>query len=156
MLLHGYPVCSPLDFANLKPSEIIAKNNLNVMKSMEGDWSAKLGDFGIISLAEQKADQLMAQTLIGTLTFMSPERLTGKAYSFAADIWGLGLSLINAACGAFPISTEKGQWGLIHSIQTETIGLPKVGNFSDQFRDFITHCMCRDPNDRWSASLLLV
>lgn len=43
-----------------------------------------------------------AGSWVGTVTYMSPERITGKAYSFSTDIWALGLTLLEAACGHFP------------------------------------------------------
>jgi serine/threonine protein kinase len=45
-----------------------------------------------------------AQTFAGTLTYMSPERLNGEAYSYAADVWSLGLSLFTVALGRFPLA----------------------------------------------------
>ena len=33
---------------------------------------------------------------------MSPERLLGLPYSFSADVWGLGLILLEAALGRAP------------------------------------------------------
>ena len=36
---------------------------------------------------------------------MSPERISASDYSFAADIWGLGISLWECAVGRYPHAT---------------------------------------------------
>ena len=39
---------------------------------------------------------------VGTVTYMSPERIRGDKYSFDSDIWSLGLTLVECAIGRFP------------------------------------------------------
>lgn len=40
---------------------------------------------------------------------MSPERMEGgRYYSYAGDIWSLGIMLIEMATGQFPFKEEKG------------------------------------------------
>ena len=43
-----------------------------------------------------------AASWVGTVTYMSPERISGSSYSFSSDIWSLGLTLLEAALGRFP------------------------------------------------------
>ena len=45
---------------------------------------------------------------IGTHAYMSPERLGGKPYSFASDIWSLGITLVECALGQFPYTAYTG------------------------------------------------
>lgn len=40
---------------------------------------------------------------IGSLKYMSPERLRVEPYSFAADVWSLGIVLLEAATGSYPL-----------------------------------------------------
>ena len=58
----------------------------------------------------------MARTFVGTTTYMSPERLSGEPYGFSADVWGLGMSLLTAGLGRFPIkySKDQGYWHLLN------------------------------------------
>ena len=41
-------------------------------------------------------------TNVGTFTYMSPERLENSPYSFASDIWSIGLSILELATGRYP------------------------------------------------------
>ena len=97
------------------------------------------------------------QTFVGTATYMSPERIDGKEYSYPSDIWSFGLSLLTVALGRLPIDTEGGYWSILHSIRDEKP--PNVPNdderFSSEFRDFISCCCKSRPEDRWTAEQLL-
>ena len=92
----------------------------NILLSTSGQ--AKLGDLGIAtepgevqvdprgSCSSPRTPMQLGGTphateWIGTMTYMSPERLSGDCYSFSADIWSLGLVLVEAALGFYPIGT---------------------------------------------------
>jgi serine/threonine protein kinase len=47
-------------------------------------------------------------TFLGTVTYMSPERINGQPYSFPADIWALGLTLLECATGKYPYDASGG------------------------------------------------
>lgn len=40
------------------------------------------------------------------MTFMSPERIDGREYSYPSDVWAFGLSLMTLALGVLPIDTN--------------------------------------------------
>lgn len=58
-----------------------------------------------------------AHTFVGTLTYMSPERISGDGYSYSSDIWSLGMSLLTTALGKLPLETKHGYWGVLHSVR---------------------------------------
>jgi serine/threonine protein kinase len=41
-------------------------------------------------------------SFVGTVTYMSPERIQGGAHSFDSDLWSFGLTLAECALGCFP------------------------------------------------------
>merc|ERR1739844_667187 len=59
----------------------------------------KICDFGV---SGQLIDS-MANSFVGTRSYMSPERLQGTQYSVASDLWSLGLSLLEISLGIYPI-----------------------------------------------------
>ena len=73
----------------------------NILINSSGD--IKLCDFGV---SGQLIDS-MANTFIGTRSYMSPERLEGNCYTVQSDIWSLGLSLVEMAIGRYPIPIPK-------------------------------------------------
>jgi hypothetical protein len=71
----------------------------NVMV-MQGD-RAKLGDFGLASLADG-GDLTPADEVLGTPSYMAPEQAFGDDPSPSADLWGLGATLYYATEGVAP------------------------------------------------------
>lgn len=94
-------------------------------------------------------------TFVGTATYMSPERIDGKDYSFPADIWAFGLSLMAIAMGKLPFDTSGGYWMLVEHIRDESL-IPYLPNkFSSRFREFLECCLDRKPSKRWTCLELL-
>tara|TARA_B110001452_G_scaffold261588_1_gene260551 strand:- start:107 stop:1345 length:1239 start_codon:yes stop_codon:yes gene_type:complete len=60
----------------------------NILLNTRGE--VKISDFGLS--AELDSTKEMCATFIGTHAYMSPERLSGKPYSFASDVWSLGIA----------------------------------------------------------------
>jgi len=69
----------------------------NILVNSQGE--IKICDFGV---SGQLIDS-MANTFVGTRSYMSPERLQGSQYSVASDLWSLGLSLLEISLGIYPI-----------------------------------------------------
>ena len=85
---------------------------------------------------------------------MSPERIDGKEYSFPADVWAFGLSMITIAQGRFPMDTQGGYWTILHGIRdAPPPSLPNT--FSEECRDFVAQCMKRNPDERKAVKDLL-
>uniref|UniRef100_A0AAZ3R4D1 Dual specificity mitogen-activated protein kinase kinase 2 n=1 Tax=Oncorhynchus tshawytscha TaxID=74940 RepID=A0AAZ3R4D1_ONCTS len=59
----------------------------------------KLCDFGV---SGQLIDS-MANSFVGTCSYMSPERLQGTHYSVQSNVWSMGLSLVELSIGRYPI-----------------------------------------------------
>eukprot|EP00288_Rhodomonas_lens_P014491 CAMPEP_0177700776 /NCGR_PEP_ID=MMETSP0484_2-20121128/6269_1 /TAXON_ID=354590 /ORGANISM="Rhodomonas lens, Strain RHODO" /LENGTH=298 /DNA_ID=CAMNT_0019211987 /DNA_START=279 /DNA_END=1172 /DNA_ORIENTATION=- len=72
----------------------------NIMLTSNGD--VKISDFG-----SSKADP-RAETFVGTTRYMSPERLNGDSYSWPADVWGAGVTLLETALGEHPYKVAFG------------------------------------------------
>lgn len=60
---------------------------------------------------------LQCATFVGTVTYMSPERIANQNYSFPADIWSLGLALLECGTGTFPYNAEKGPVNLMLQVR---------------------------------------
>lgn len=52
-------------------------------------------------------------TFVGTVTYMSPERIQNESYSYPADIWSLGLALFECGTGEFPYTANDGPVNLM-------------------------------------------
>ncbi|XP_075895718.1 dual specificity mitogen-activated protein kinase kinase 2a [Nelusetta ayraudi] len=74
---------------DVKPSNILVNSRGEI----------KLCDFGV---SGQLIDS-MANSFVGTRSYMSPERLQGTHYTVQSDVWSMGLSLVELAIGRYPI-----------------------------------------------------
>lgn len=67
----------------------------NILMSSTGD--VKIADFGV---SKQLTDNTQAMTFTGTQAYLAPERIRqGSNCSPVADVWGVGLTLIEIATG---------------------------------------------------------
>ena len=115
----------------------------------------KLTDFGISKqLSGDETEK--ARTFVGTLTYMSPERMQGEKYSYAGDIWSVGVVLLELITGKFPFKETKDFLQMLDQIsEQESPNVPNNGHFSVELQDFIAHCLMKDPEDRMSTHQLL-
>lgn len=56
-------------------------------------------------------------TFVGTVTYMSPERIRNDSYSYPADIWSLGLALFECGTGDFPYRANEGPVNLMLQVK---------------------------------------
>jgi serine/threonine-protein kinase len=69
----------------------------NVMLTARG--GIKLLDFGVAKAAFEARESQTGQMVLGTLNYMAPEYIVHGTLGPAVDLWGLGLTLIEAAGG---------------------------------------------------------
>ena len=125
----------------------------NVLINKKG--FVKVTDFGI-SKQYGGEETEKARTFVGTLTYMSPERMEGENYSYAGDIWSLGIMLIELVTGKFPYQETKGFLEILEQISEHpSPNVPNNGNFSPELQDFIERCLKKDPEERDSTHSLL-
>ena len=139
----------------------------NILLNTRGE--AKVADFGLARQLE-KEGFFHASTFIGTTKFMSPERLRGLPYSYSADIWSLGLTLLAVAMGQYPISlghagagggaeaAERGgnvYWSLLDRLENEGAPTLPSSTFSPPAIDFVAACLKFSADERPSAHDLL-
>ncbi|WWC66316.1 uncharacterized protein I206_100217 [Kwoniella pini CBS 10737] len=90
---------------DIKPSNILANTNGEI----------KICDFGVSG----ELINSIANTFVGTSTYMSPERIQGAPYTIKSDVWSLGISLIELALGRFPFTDSQDQEDQDQDSETE-------------------------------------
>jgi len=136
----------------------------NILLSTTGQ--AKLGDLGI-ACSPSRNDKHTAEW-VGTVSYMSPERLRGDSYSFSADMWSLGLVLVEAAIGHYPLVEPVLQpdvtcqklnfWDLLELSQGPCPAAVLSGHGNSQWESLqvlSSACLAQNPSHRPRAALLL-
>ncbi|NXI64723.1 SLK kinase, partial [Anseranas semipalmata] len=128
----------------------------NVLLTLDGD--IKLADFGVS--AKNSSTFQRRVSFIGTPYWMAPEVVqceTSKEnpYGYKADIWSLGITLIEMA-EMEPPHHELNPLRVLLKIaksQPPTLRHPK--RWSEDFKDFLRKSLEKSPEARWSATQLL-
>lgn len=118
---------------DVKPSNLLLDERGNI----------KLCDFGISGrLVDSKAKTRSA----GCAAYMAPERIepNRNQYDIRADVWSLGITLVELATGQLPYHDCKTDFEVLTKvIDCDPPRLPP-GCFSDRFYEFIEKCLTKD------------
>ncbi|XP_010936637.1 mitogen-activated protein kinase kinase 3 isoform X5 [Elaeis guineensis] len=98
---------------------------------------------------------LQCATFVGTVTYMSPERIRNQNYSYAADIWSLGLAIFECGTGKFPYTANEGPANLMLQILYDSSPTPPEDSYSPEFCSFVDACLQKDADARPTAEQLL-
>lgn len=122
----------------------------NLLINHKGE--VKISDFGIAK--ELPHPDALAKSHIGTLAYMSPERLVGSWYGTSSDVWSLGICLLVLALGKYPFGENVQYWELVSWMQNSPYFPPNTG-FSPRFIDFVESMLNPDHKTRPSAEEML-
>ena len=121
----------------------------NVLINSKGE--VKISDFGISKLLDATAG--VCDTFVGTVTYMSPERATGAAFSFPADIWSVGMILYQLSTGSFPFPAVASFPVLFDHLCNKPE--PRLADtYSGSLKDAVERCLQRKPEKRATAAEL--
>ncbi|XP_064328980.1 serine/threonine-protein kinase 10-like isoform X1 [Phalacrocorax carbo] len=128
----------------------------NVLLTLDGD--VKLADFGVS--AKNSSTVQRRVSFIGTPYWMAPEVVqceTSKEspYSYKADIWSLGITLIEMAEMEPPYHELNPLRVLLKIAKSQPPTLRHPKRWSEDFKDFLRKSLEKSPEARWSASQLL-
>ena len=127
----------------------------NILLTEQG--MVKLADFGV---SAQLASTMSKQnTVIGTPYWMAPEIIQEKGTRPNADIWSLGITMLEMAEGEPPLSNVHPMRAIfmIPNKPPATFKPVPEGeeDFSDECKDFLSKCLVKDPKARSTAADLL-
>ena len=91
----------------------------------------KLTDFGVSS--ELQNSIAMCATFVGTYKYMSPERIASKPYSYASDVWSLGIVIMTCVTGKYPYPEADTYIEMVQTILDS--GAPRLPRRNSQMRD---------------------
>ncbi|ERN17934.1 hypothetical protein AMTRI_Chr13g121890 [Amborella trichopoda] len=135
---------------DIKPSNLLINRRREV----------KIADFGVSKVLDSTLAQ--CNSYVGTCAYMSPERFNPDAQDghydgCSADIWSLGLSLLECAMGRFPCLPpgQKPDWPTL--MMAICMGDPPAppADSSPEFQSFIRACLQKNACLRPSAKHLL-
>ncbi len=127
----------------------------NILLSRE-QACAKISDFGLAR--DLNPGKSLVNTFVGTIAYMSPERLQCNEYTYASDIWALGVSLAECIMGKYPFAKPQNFFEYIHVTQNCNLfqqGNKELACISENAKSFILLCTNTEPKNRPTAEQLL-
>uniref|UniRef100_A0A914CVD1 mitogen-activated protein kinase kinase n=1 Tax=Acrobeloides nanus TaxID=290746 RepID=A0A914CVD1_9BILA len=126
----------------------------NILLNKQG--AVKICDFGISG----RLTNSVAKTInAGCKPYMPPERIEGEsknAYGVQADVWSLGITLVEISTGTHPYDRWRTPFEQLKQVVREPS--PQVNRsigYSDDFHDFIAQCLIKDFHNRPKYAQLL-
>lgn len=138
---------------DIKPSNVLVNSRGHI----------KLCDFGVSG----ELVNSIADTFVGTSTYMAPERIQGAQYTIKSDVWSVGLMIMELAIGRFPFNSgkdddddEAGVGGILDLLQQivheAPPRLPKSSAFPQILDDMIQACLSNKTESRPTPRELFV
>ncbi|KAI6175836.1 Calcium/calmodulin-dependent protein kinase type 1 [Aphelenchoides bicaudatus] len=132
---------------DLKPENLLYYNQEEESKIM-------ISDFGLSKITTEESG-IMA-TACGTPGYVAPEVLQQKPYGKAVDIWSIGVIGYILLCGYPPFYDENDANLFAQIIDGRyEFDSPYWDEISDSAKDFISHLMCCNPEQRYSCERAL-
>ena len=122
----------------------------NVMYEAASD-QVKVTDFGIARITD--SSRTKTGMVLGTPSYMSPEQLSGKKIDGRSDIFSLGVTLYQMACGQLPFVGES-MTQLMYKIANEAH--PAIREVNPQLPETLAHiidrALCKDIAQRYQTA----
>ncbi|MEZ4235668.1 MAG: protein kinase [Myxococcota bacterium] len=133
---------------DLKPGNVLLAGS----DATRPGW--KLTDFGIATAMERTVERSIAQELVGTLAYMSPEQIEGnwREYGPWTDLYALGCLMYRLVGTDKPFPTARGA-GLItaHMLEAPQRLRPRMAAPSD-LDAWVARLLEKDPRDRFQSA----
>ncbi|PSS31189.1 Serine/threonine-protein kinase [Actinidia chinensis var. chinensis] len=159
-----------LSFLHTTEGQVIYRDFKSANILLDGDFNAKLSDFGLAKLGPADGNSHVTTGVVGTYGYAAPEYInTGHLY-VRSDVYGFGVVLLEIITGLKVVDMERPSWqqNLVEWAKPSLLNKKKVNKIIDprlegqypskaaiQAAELILKCLNPDPKDRPSMEQVL-
>ncbi|MGP4020021.1 serine/threonine-protein kinase [Saccharopolyspora sp. 5N708] len=129
---------------DVKPSNVL----------IAGAGQAFLADFGISRLADAAARMTSSGIIVGTATYMAPEQVSGAEVGYPADVYALGLVLLECVTGKVEYPGAGAESAVARLVRPPEVPLGMPSNLNRALLAMTADEPRRRPTAAQSAELL--
>ena len=140
---------------DIKPSNVF-------LHQVKGEEVVKVIDFGIAKLTDASQEQdlqraTVAGMLVGTPTYMAPERLDDAPYDGRTDVYSVGIMLYEMLAGRPPFVAPEGRYwtlAMMHTTEAPQVLTEVAPGVPAQLSAMTMQALAKDPAGRPTAAQL--
>ncbi len=118
-----------------------------------GKGLLKLMDFGLVKLASDEHTMTMAGTVMGTVSYFSPEQGRGERCDTRTDIYALGIVLYELLTGRLPFTGADATSIIYQHIHVAPLPPKEIDPaIPDDFQAVVLKCLQKRPEDRYESA----
>ncbi len=144
-------VCNALAYAH--GSGVVHRDVKPANVLMTKDGTIKVGDFGIAKAAFKDKDVTTTGSILGTVTYLSPEQLRGEESDARSDLYSLGVVLYELLTGRPPFKEDTPMATAVKHLHADPVlpssiqpSVPRV------LEEIVLRALAKDPNARWQSA----
>jgi serine/threonine protein kinase/tetratricopeptide (TPR) repeat protein len=134
----------------------------NIM--LRPDGYVKVLDFGIAKLAEQQLPTIIPKgealtlvqtnvgSILGTVSYMSPEQARGAPVDKCTDIWSLGVVIYEMIIGHAPFTGDTPREIMSSIVDKEPLPLLRDRNRVPELQQIVTKALRKNPDERFQSA----
>lgn len=127
-------------------SKNIIHMDIKPLNVLIGDGKVKIIDFGCSVKLKSKRAKCKNFKYIGTLRYLAPEVLRKIPYNFKADVWSVGMTLVEMINGEVPYHESSDRDVEYVVMQKKLPKLERLGEYSELTKDFLRKAIRFSPS----------
>ena len=145
-------ICDALEY--LRERNVVHRDLKPTNIMLCRDNSIRVMDFGLASGGAGRRLTFMATSGMGTVDYMAPEQLKGRAGDHRMDVYSLGAILYEMTTGRVPYDDQPDPYSMMNARLLGDPAAPRAHHpeLPLEVEEIVLHALARDPADRYQTA----